>query len=99
MLDNGYEWELLMRNVRIGGLYMPEEMIEQMHREIDKMRDPIYTIIEEKLKRTERERDEALKKECEKLQSEVEYLRKRNEELAKEFEEYKRRIDSIRNAN
>ena len=97
MLDNGYEWELLMRNVRIGGLYMPEEMIEQMHREIDKMRDPIYTIIEEKLKRTERERDEALKKECKKLQSEVEYLRRRNEELAKEFEEYKRRIDSIRN--
>ena len=50
------------------------------------------------LDRKERERDEVLKKECEKLQSEVEYLRRRNEELAKEFEEYKRRIASIRNA-
>ena len=49
------------------------------------------------LDRMEREGDEALKKECEKLQIEVEYLRKRNEELAKEFEEYKRRIASIRN--
>ena len=49
------------------------------------------------LDRMERERDEALKKECKKLQNEVEYLRRRNEELAKEFEEYKRRIDSIRN--
>ena len=53
---------------------------------------------EDEIQRKERERDEALKKECKKLQSEVEYLRKRNEELAKEFEEYKRRIDSIRNA-
>ena len=49
------------------------------------------------LKMKERERDEALKKECKKLQSEVEDIRRRNEELAKEFEEYKRRIDSIRN--
>ena len=51
------------------------------------------------LKMKERYRDEALKKECEKLQSEVEYLRQRNEELAKEFEEYKRRIESIRNTD
>ena len=51
------------------------------------------------LDRMERERDEALKKECEELQSEVGYRRRRNEELAKEFEEYKRRINSIRNAN
>ena len=50
------------------------------------------------LDRMERERDEALKKECEKLHGEAEYLRRRNEELAKEFEQYKRRIDSIRNA-
>ena len=51
------------------------------------------------LDRMERERDEALKKECEKLQNAVEYLRRRNEELAKEFEEYKRKISSIRNTN
>ena len=55
------------------------------------------TFNEDEIQQMERERDEALKKECKKLQSEVEYLRKRNEELAKEFEEYKRRIDSIRN--
>ena len=54
---------------------------------------------EDEIQRMERERDEALKKECKKLQSEVEYFRRRNEELAKEFEEYKRRIDSIRNTN
>ena len=57
------------------------------------------TFNEDEIQRKERERDEALKKECKKLQSEVDYLRRRNEELAKEFEEYKRRIDSIRNAN
>ena len=57
------------------------------------------TFNEDEIQRMERERDEALKKECKKLQTEVEYLRKRNEELAKEFEEYKRRIDSIRNTN
>ena len=55
------------------------------------------TFNEDEIQRMERERDEALKKECKKLQNEVEYLRKRNEELAKEFEEYKRRIASIRN--
>ena len=55
------------------------------------------TFNEDEIQRMERERDEALKKECKKLQSEVEYLRKRNEELAKEFEEYKRRIASIGN--
>ena len=57
------------------------------------------TFNEDEIQRMEGERDEALKKECEKLQNEVEYLRKRNEELAKEFEEYKRRIYSIRNTN
>ena len=57
------------------------------------------TFNEDKIQRMERDRAEALKKECKKLQSEVEYLRRRNEELAKEFEEYKRRIDSIRNTN
>ena len=56
------------------------------------------TFNEDEIQRMERERDEALKKEGEKLQSEVEYLRRRNEELANEFEEYKRRIDSIKNA-
>ena len=56
------------------------------------------TFNEDEIQRMERERDEALKKECKKLQNEVEYLRKRNEELAKEFEQYKRRIASIRNA-
>ena len=56
------------------------------------------TFNEDEIKRTEMERDEALKKEREKLQNEVEYLRKRNEELAKEFEQYKRKISSIRNA-
>ena len=55
------------------------------------------TFNEDKIQRMEMDRAEALKKECKKLQSEVEYLRKRNEELAKEFEEYKRRIDLIRN--
>ena len=55
------------------------------------------TFNEDEIQRMEIERDEALKKECKKLQNEVEYLRRRNEELAKEFEEYKRRIDSIRN--
>ena len=55
------------------------------------------TFNEDEIQRKERERDEALKKECKKLQSEVEYFRKRNEELAKEFEQYKRRIDSIGN--
>ena len=54
---------------------------------------------EDEIQRMERERDEALKKECKKLQSEVEYLRRRNEELAKEFEQYKRRIDSIGNTD
>ena len=57
------------------------------------------TFNEDEIQRMERERDEALKKECEKLQTEVEYLRKRNEELAKEFEQYKRRIASIGNTN
>ena len=57
------------------------------------------TFNEDKIQRMEMDRAEALKKECKKLQSEVEYLRRRNEELAKEFEEYKRRIDSIRNTN
>ena len=57
------------------------------------------TFNEDEIQRMEMERDEALKKECEKLQSEVEYLRRRNEELAKEFEEYKRKISSIGNAN
>ena len=56
------------------------------------------TFNEDEIQRMERERDEALKKECKKLQSEVEDLRRRNEELVKEFEEYKRRIDSLRNA-
>ena len=46
------------------------------------------TFNEDEIQRMEREQDEALKKECKKLQSEVEYLRKRNEELAKEFEEH-----------
>ena len=57
------------------------------------------TFNEDEIQLMEIERDEALKKECKKLQNEVEYLRRRNEELAKEFEQYKRRIDSIRNAN
>lgn len=57
------------------------------------------TFNKDEIQRMEMERDEALKKECKKLQSEVEYLRRRNEELAKEFEEYKRRIDSIRNTD
>ena len=57
------------------------------------------TFNEDKIQRMEMDRAEALKKECKKLQSEVEYLRRRNEELAKEFEEYKRRIASIRNTN
>ena len=57
------------------------------------------TFNEDEIQRMERERDEALKKECKKLQSEVKYLRKRNEELANEFEEYKRRIALIRNTD
>ena len=62
-------------------------------------RDSMCTFNEDENQRMEKERDEALKKECKKLQSEVEYLRRRNEELANEFEQYKRRIDSIRNTN
>ena len=57
------------------------------------------TFNEDEIQRMERKRDEALKKECKKLQNEVEYLRRRNEELAKKFEEYKRRIASIGNTN
>ena len=57
------------------------------------------TFNEDEIQRMERERDEALKKECKKLQGEVEYLLRRNEELAKEFEEYKRRDASIINTN
>ena len=41
------------------------------------------------LNQMERERDEALKKECEKLQNEVKHLRERNEELLKEIEREK----------
>ena len=47
------------------------------------------TFNEDEIQRMERERDEALKKECEKLQNEVKHLRERNEELLKEIEREK----------
>ena len=85
-----------MRMVRIGGVYMPEEMAEYAKRQIDNMRDPFCTVIEEELKRTERERNETMKKEHEALKKECEKLRHRNEELTLEIEQYKRKIASIR---
>ena len=52
-------------------------------------RDSMCTFNEDEIQRMERERDEALKKECEKLQNEVKHLRERNEELLKEIEREK----------